>query len=179
MEKAKRKSKPGRIWWNIEGRRDFEYISRLPVDECARQLEARNQRGSSTFASHHKQRVTVQQQNADVYHFTMDKDAGRNLAAEINGTMESRRDGGTLIYGTGRISMVSTLLTLLFAFLFGGGMIGAGLIQARLDMMLVSVFPLGMFFMFHLITLGVRDAQIRIIEETLVTSGEKQKRQME
>jgi hypothetical protein len=86
----------------------FEFISPLTPDECAERLRDKHEPKRISSASN-PLKITVVSRSDGGYTFTLQRDAGRNLIVELNGTLETMPDDSTRIYGDGRVSRITIL----------------------------------------------------------------------
>jgi hypothetical protein len=94
--------------------RKFGFYAPYPIEECAALLLARSEREPGTWGNPNKLLVTVKQEHPGFYLFRLHRDAGRNLHAEVIGTL-TRQEDSTLVEGKGRIGLFTLTFTVLAA----------------------------------------------------------------
>lgn len=142
----------------------FEFTTNLSMDDCVVRLRAKSKRGTGFFASRQDILVHISDEDSDKA-FTLDRDWGRNLYAEVHGQLRRNQNNTVTVSGLGQIRLFIFLFTMLYS--FGAFYIAIGI---RDETKIGSFFFLGaglFAWALFLITLRNRASLIKLVKQTL------------
>ncbi|MBI1276928.1 MAG: hypothetical protein GC179_02240 [Anaerolineaceae bacterium] len=141
----------------------FEFTTRLPMDVCVARLKAESKRKSGWLASKRDILVRILD-DAEGKEFSLDRDAGQNLWAEVQGHLRKIDEHTIYVSGSGKISL---FLFIVFLWFFAWSII---LVYAFRNMTEMSIFfgASGIMpFTFLYLTLRNRNGLIRVVYQAL------------
>lgn len=140
---------------------EFEFVSPLPVDECANLLFAKSERGSGFLASRRKLLVEMTGYRGDHYDFRMQRSFGKNTSIEVKGHLRRWDDTSTLVTGDAMSDRWQLILAVLVApiVIYMDITIWGGLLPV-VFVSLIMLFSIGQMFV-------LRQQMIRIVYDTL------------
>lgn len=142
----------------------FEFTTTLSMDECVARLKAKSKRGSGWLASKRDILVRISE-DGDGKKFSLDRDAGRNLWAEVQGQLRKIDEHTVCVNGYGKISL---FLFIVFLWFFAWSIIIAYAFRNMTEMsILFGVTTSLMSFTLFYLTLRNRNGLIRVVYEAL------------
>lgn len=156
----------------FDTRRYFDYIVPYSLEECAKRLANRNERGTGWLASRQAIQITVSQSKHDRCEFRVNKDAGKNLQADAYGELHYLDTNRTQVNGYAKVSSMSLTIMILFVFTH---VIFVGLIAQFVPF---AVFSMLILIFFARVLTNTRNELIDAVEEAVLPEGKfKVKRQ--
>ena len=113
----KHKKQPFNLIAAIKGE-SFDFISPMPIAQCAELLLARSERATGMFASRQHVRINVWPAPS-VYRFKMQQDIGRNVNIRTKGTLTPVDASSTRVTGKSEFGLLERVLFIFVMPVFG------------------------------------------------------------